>query len=315
MNSRKNKLLLIGIVLGMVLCYNRSVESKMKFVYKLQVTDYRGNRWVDYTVVDPPTYISYNGGRSIIKQVRVLDYWCIETEESLYGKSVEKIERLVPKRPSLIGNQQITERLNRRVNSPASSQAELRNRTSPQLRQAAQGARPFVKISPPEASLITGQFASDTPRRQVVPRQHANPPSAPLNRLDSRILRRLRPYNRWIIQAAQRHRIDPDLLKALVYVESAGDSQAQSTRFAMGLAQLIPQTAHEVGVRDVFDPQQSLFGGAKYLRQQLQTFGNAATALAAYNAGPNRIRRGSLPLETRDYVKKVLTVKNLLRHQ
>jgi soluble lytic murein transglycosylase-like protein len=68
-------------------------------------------------------------------------------------------------------------------------------------------------------------------------------------------------------------------------------------------------------VHNVFDPRQNLLGGAKYLDQQLQSFGNEMAALAAYNAGPNRIRRGSLPPETREYVKKVLAVKNLLGSQ
>jgi hypothetical protein len=134
-----------------------------------------------------------------------------------------------------------------------------------------------------------------------------------VKKLDSTVLRRLRRYDRLITHAAAQNDLDPDLLKALVYIESAGNYKAVSPKRAMGLTQLRIPTAREMGVKNVFNPQQNLLGGAKYLSQQLKAFKNESTALAAYNAGPTRVRRGNtLPTETRSYVKRVLAVRNIL---
>ena len=134
-----------------------------------------------------------------------------------------------------------------------------------------------------------------------------------VKKLDSTVLRRLRRYDRLITHAAAQNGLDPNLLKALVYIESAGNYKAVSPKQAMGLTQLRIPTAREMGVKNVFNPQQNLLGGAKYLSQQLKAFKNESTALAAYNAGPTRVRRGNtLPTETRSYVKRVLAVRNIL---
>ena len=134
-----------------------------------------------------------------------------------------------------------------------------------------------------------------------------------VKKLDSTVLRRLRRYDRLITHAAAQNDLDPNLLKALVYIESAGNYKAVSPKRAMGLTQLRIPTAREMGVKNVFNPQQNLLGGAKYLSQQLKAFKNESTALAAYNAGPTRVRRGNtLPTETRSYVKRVLAVRNIL---
>ena len=131
--------------------------------------------------------------------------------------------------------------------------------------------------------------------------------------LDSTILLRLRRYDRLITHAASRNGVDPNLLKALVYIESAGNYKAVSPKRAIGLTQLRIPTAREMGVKNVFNPQQNLLGGAKYLSQQLKTFKDESMALAAYNAGPTRVRRSkTLPTETRRYVKRVLAVRNIL---
>ena len=134
-----------------------------------------------------------------------------------------------------------------------------------------------------------------------------------VKKLDSTVLRRLRRYDRLITHAAAQNDLDPNLLKALVYIESAGNYKAVSPKRAMGLTQLRIPTAREMGVKNVFNPQQNLLGGAKYLSQQLKAFKYESTALAAYNAGPTRVRRGNtLPTETRSYVKRVLAVRNIL---
>lgn len=118
------------------------------------------------------------------------------------------------------------------------------------------------------------------------------------------------PYDGLIVAAAQRHGIDPALLHGLVRAESSFDPTVTSPAGAQGLCQLMPGTAAALGVTDPFDPAQSLDGGARYLRQQLDAFGgDPALALAAYNAGPGAVRRyGGVPpyAETQAYVRKVL---------
>jgi soluble lytic murein transglycosylase-like protein len=117
------------------------------------------------------------------------------------------------------------------------------------------------------------------------------------------------PYDGLIAAAAQRNGVDPALLKGLIRAESGFDPSAGSGTGAGGLVQLMPGTAAALGVTDRFDPAQSIEGGAKYLRQQLDAFGGDVTkALAAYNAGPGAVQRyGGVPpyAETQAYVQKV----------
>jgi soluble lytic murein transglycosylase-like protein len=117
------------------------------------------------------------------------------------------------------------------------------------------------------------------------------------------------PYGAEITAAAKRHGLDPALLAGLVRQESNFNPTAGSPAGARGLTQLMPATAASLGVTDVTDPAQALEGGAKYLKQQLDTFGGDVTkALAAYNAGPGAVQRyGGVPpyAETQNYVRKV----------
>jgi soluble lytic murein transglycosylase-like protein len=118
------------------------------------------------------------------------------------------------------------------------------------------------------------------------------------------------PFGAEIDAAATRYGIDPGLLGGLVRQESGFDPRAHSPAGAMGLTQLMPATAASLGVTDPYDPAQALDGGAKYLRQMLDRFGNdPAKALAAYNAGPNAVARyGGVPpyAETQNYVRNIL---------
>lgn len=114
-----------------------------------------------------------------------------------------------------------------------------------------------------------------------------------------------------IAKAAESAGVDPRLFDALVAVESSYDPNARSRAGALGLSQLMPGTAAELGVRNPFDPAENLWGGARYLAQMLARFGDVRTALAAYNAGPGAVERaGGVPdyRETRQYVDRVLEV-------
>jgi soluble lytic murein transglycosylase-like protein len=112
-----------------------------------------------------------------------------------------------------------------------------------------------------------------------------------------------------LTQAAYAANVSPTLLAALVWQESRWNPQAVSPKGAMGLAQLMPGTARDLGVNPA-DPLQNLVGGARYLRQLLDQFdGNVEKALAAYNAGPARVRSaGGVPAiaETRAYVSSIV---------
>lgn len=108
--------------------------------------------------------------------------------------------------------------------------------------------------------------------------------------------------------AARRHGIPEELFLRLVQQESAWNAGARSHKGAIGLAQLMPATARRLGVNP-HDPRENLEGGARYLRQQYETFRSWRLALAAYNAGPKAVEKyGGVPpyRETRNYVRKIL---------
>ena len=104
--------------------------------------------------------------------------------------------------------------------------------------------------------------------------------------------------------AARQHGVPEELFARLIQQESGWNPTARSHKGAMGLAQLMPATARSLGV-DPNDPRQNLEGGARYLAEQYRTFGSWRLALAAYNAGPNAVRKyGGVPpyKETKNYV-------------
>ena len=112
-----------------------------------------------------------------------------------------------------------------------------------------------------------------------------------------------------IREVSARYRVDPALVRAVIQTESNWNSSAVSRKGALGLMQLVPGTAQQLGVNNAFDPKQNLDGGVRYLHMLLERYnGDLDKALAAYNAGPGAVdRAGGIPRyrETRNYVQKV----------
>jgi len=158
----------------------------------------------------------------------------------------------------------------------------------------------FVNAEPP-ASL---RLSSRKPRGIFLPAEVSfaggNRPAMDLNRDGAEKLVR---------EAAERHRVDPALIRAVIETESNWNAGAISRKGAVGLMQLIPTTAHRFGVNDLYSPQQNVDAGVRYLKTLLERYnGNLELALAAYNAGEGAVDRAhGIPRfrETRDYVQRV----------
>ena len=117
------------------------------------------------------------------------------------------------------------------------------------------------------------------------------------------------PFQEMVKAAAARYSVDADLIASVIAVESNFDPKAVSKRNARGLMQLLPETAARFGVQNIFDPQENIDAGTHYLRDLLARYNNdLVLALAAYNAGPERVLQfGRVPPypETVSYIRRV----------
>ncbi len=119
-------------------------------------------------------------------------------------------------------------------------------------------------------------------------------------------------YSAYVREAAAKYEIEPELIRAVIKTESNGDHRAVSRKGAMGLMQLMPQTASDMNVSNPFSPEENIEGGTRYLRYLLEKFnGDITLAVAAYNAGPKTVEKyGNVPpiSETIQYVKRVFAL-------
>lgn len=133
--------------------------------------------------------------------------------------------------------------------------------------------------------------------------------SVPTVKVANSLKKRLEGYDEFIAKASEMHGVEQNLIKAVIAAESNAVASAKSPKNAKGLMQLIDSTATAMGVRNVWDPQQNIMGGTRYLKHLLETFdGDEVLALASYNAGPGNVQKykGVPPFkETQAYVQRV----------
>jgi soluble lytic murein transglycosylase-like protein len=145
---------------------------------------------------------------------------------------------------------------------------------------------------PEYAKEINTSFMEASKNRQVPPKNDANRSS----------------FNLIIEKAARKYEVDPDLIRSVIQTESNYNPQATSSKGAMGLMQLMPETARDLGVKNAFDPEENIMGGTRYLKSLLERYnGKIELTLAAYNWGMGNLERNPrhLPQETVNYISKV----------
>jgi soluble lytic murein transglycosylase len=171
---------------------------------------------------------------------------------------------------------------------------------------AAAAADDIYRNTTPEGVIVYSDVPQD-PEAQT-----SNPAPAPAARKTGRP-----SYRSIIVSKARKYGLDASLIEAVIRVESDFNPRAVSRKGALGLMQLMPSTAREMGVSDPLNPEQNIEGGSRYLRYLLERFeGDLTLALAAYNAGPTSVERyGSVPpiRETADYIKKIYKLYQVRR--
>lgn len=160
-------------------------------------------------------------------------------------------------------------------------------------------------------TVVLSNFPSEIADALVVDAPRAVDPATWTAERAAAVPKRALQWSELIHEVARERDVSPKLLHAVIAVESGFDPRAVSRKGAMGLMQLMPDTARRFNVADPFDPRQNLTGGATYLKWLLEKFGDdVSLALAAYNAGENAVIRAGYQIpqydETRAYVPRVL---------
>ena len=180
----------------------------------------------------------------------------------------------------------------------------------------------YVSVDENGVKHFTNTPTSRGYRPAVLPRLNTPPPDdgnpeGRVSRSSGRLVYNPMRYDRQIEQAAQRHMLDPLLIKAIIKVESDFNPAATSSKGAQGLMQLMPATADELKVWNPYNATENINGGVRYFKKLFDTYGGDITrSLAAYNAGPSRVTKdGPLPMiaETRNYIQKVIRYYQLYR--
>lgn len=184
----------------------------------------------------------------------------------------------------------------------------LSRSTAPEVSTGPEAAAAPTPVLDPVATFSALQI----PLRPALARPSpGSEPSAPPG-LHPLVFSRLVKYDDHIRRYSRILGVEPNLVRALIYVESSGDPDAESPKGARGLMQLMPETASDMGVSNPFDPAQNIYGGTRYVGNLLSRFGRLDLALWAYNAGPEAVRRRRLPHETKRFIPEVLRIKSIL---
>jgi soluble lytic murein transglycosylase-like protein len=162
----------------------------------------------------------------------------------------------------------------------------------------------FVDVPTAEIDHFEALHEESSPRASA--KANNNPQSQPA----AAIVQPSTDLNEVVRAASGTYHLDPDLVTSVIRAESGFNVRAVSPKGAQGLMQLMPQTASELGVHNAFDPQANVEGGARYLRELLERYDfDLIKALAAYNAGPQRVEQyGGVPpyYETKAYVARIV---------
>jgi soluble lytic murein transglycosylase-like protein len=163
-----------------------------------------------------------------------------------------------------------------------------------------------------ESSIIPVEKVFQEVRTQVLepPRKEkANP--APAYRSKD-VWESIRPWKLYIERYSREFGVDPNLVSAVLYIESKGDPNIISARGALGLMQITPTTARSLGIEDILDPEENIRAGVKYIAQLIRKY-DEPSALLAYNAGAGILDENRIPRETQRFVEQVLFLRSFLK--
>lgn len=163
-----------------------------------------------------------------------------------------------------------------------------------------------------ESSLIPIDRVFQEVRTQVlVPPRKEKAKSAPAHRSND-VLTSIRPWKTIIERYSREFGVDPDLVSAVMYVESKGDPNVISPRGAHGLMQITLPTARSLGVVDILNPEENIRAGVKYIAQLIHQY-DEPSALLAYNAGAAILTDNRIPRETQRFLEQVLSLRSILK--